>query len=95
MLVFKVNTGIVKKTSKARKKAALMVDDYSKPDKGIIFGIKSIDNYIKEEESLNVLLKAYKRLVYKDTLDVEHMVEEVVEKDKNKGVGWTTLENIR
>lgn len=90
MLTFKVNSGITKKTSAARNKAASMVDGYSKPDKGIIFGIKSINSFIKEEESLNTLLKSYKRLVYKDTLDVEHMVEEVIEKDKIKGSGWNS-----
>lgn len=81
---FKMNVGLKLETAKATKVAMAVNAKHRTPNKGIIFGLETLDKYYKQDDEIRKLLIQYQLLVAKDMLDIEKMVDEALAADREQ-----------
>lgn len=81
---FKMNVGLKLETAKATKAAMAVNMKHKKPNKGIIFGLKTLDKYYEQDDEIRKLLIDYQLLVAKDMLDVDKMIDEALAADREQ-----------
>lgn len=65
--------------------------DYTKPDFNSNKNVKTIDNYLKQEEKIQNLMNLYHSLVKKDSKDLAKMIDEMERTDENRSKKWQSI----